>query len=893
MKARPAAVLPPAGLPGLDPAWSRLVEATGTDGRRHTWHVLDSWNGRSLAAAEPVGTLLCVHGNPTWSYLWRSVLAGAPDGWRVVALDHLGMGFSDRVEQPQRLADRVADLAAVVDALGVTGPVVTVAHDWGGAISLGWAVAHRDQLAGVVLLNTAISQPPGSPVPALIALARTPGVLRTSCVATPAFLDGTLRLAHPALPPDVRAAFRAPYRGAARRTAIGDFVADIPLSSTHPTHPTQPTLDAIAEGLGSLADIPVLLLWGPRDPVFSDRYLRDLVERLPQAEVHRYEGAGHLVVEDRDVAGAIATWLPRRVAPVPAPAPASAAGDGGRRRALWTALDERAEAGVRGSEPAIVEMAGRTRRGPAAEGRTVTFEELAAQTRELAAGLVAHGVEPGDRVALLVPPGIDLAAAVYACWRIGAVIVLADAGLGLRGMSRALRGAGPRHVIGIPKALAAARALRWPGDVVAVGAASRATLRAVGARTTLADIARRGRGLPDPPAPGGDDEAAILFTSGATGPAKGVVYRHRQLEAQRDLLVASYGITADDRLVAAFAPFALYGPALGIASVVPAMDVTAPSTLDAQALADAAAAVDATLVFGSPAALVNVVATADFMTPAQRTALQRVRLLLSAGAPVPASLLRATSRLVPHAELHTPYGMTEVLPVADVTLDEIEAAGPGNGVCVGRPMVGVVVALRPLDGLGRPGDTTTDKPGVTGEICVSAAHVKDRYDRLWVTDDASTDGEGDRHWHRTGDVGHLDDDGRLWVEGRLGHVVTSAEGVVTPVGVEQRIEALPAVATAAVVGVGPAGTQAVVAVVTLAAGPAAAHGHGGLAAHDLASSVRAAAAGTGGAGGVELAAVLVVPALPVDIRHNSKIDRVRVGAWAGRVLAGGRPTRLA
>ena len=185
----------------------------------------------------------------------------------------------------------------------------------------------------------------------------------------------------------------------------------------------------------------------------------------------------------------------------------------------------------------------------------------------------------------------------------------------------------------------------------------------------------------------------------------------------------------------------------------------------------------------------------------------------------------------------------------------------------------------------------TDKPGVTGEICVSAAHVKDRYDRLWVTDDASTDSDGERRWHRTGDVGHLDDDGRLWVEGRLVHVVTSAAGVLTPVGVEQRIEALPSVATAAVVGVGPAGTQAVVAVVTLGAGHAAAHGHGGLAVAELAAEVRAAAAGT--VGGVELAAVLVVPALPVDIRHNSKIDRVRVAAWAGRVLAGRRPTRLA
>src|SRR5215212_5536875 len=109
------AVLPPPGLPGLDPAWSRLV----TDARGHTWHVL---------------------GNPTWSYLWRRFIAAAPPGWRVVAVDQLGMGFSDRLPAPRTLAERVGDLDAVLAALDVTGPVVVAGHDWGGAVGLGWAV---------------------------------------------------------------------------------------------------------------------------------------------------------------------------------------------------------------------------------------------------------------------------------------------------------------------------------------------------------------------------------------------------------------------------------------------------------------------------------------------------------------------------------------------------------------------------------------------------------------------------------------------------------------------------------------------------------------------------------------------------------------------------------
>ena len=158
------------------------------------------------------------------------------------------------------------------------------------------------------------------------------------------------------------------------------------------------------------------------------------------------------------------------------------------------------------------------------------------------------------------------------------------------------------------------------------------------------------------------------------------------------------------------------------------------------------------------------------------------------------------------------------------------------------------------------------EPGVTGEICVSAAHVKDRYDRLWVTERSSSRNPG---WHRTGDVGHLDEQGRLWVEGRLVHVITTASGPVTPVGIEQRIEAATGVGSAAVVGVGPVGTQQIVAVLAL---PDAARRRP-LADPALAAAAREAA-------GVPLAAVLVSRELPVDIRHQAKIDRRRVADWA-------------
>ncbi|MEO8107203.1 MAG: hydrolase, partial [Actinomycetes bacterium] len=192
------------------------------------------------------------------------------------------------------------------------------------------------------------------------------------------------------------------------------------------------------------------------------------------------------------------------------------------------------------------------------------------------------------------------------------------------------------------------------------------------------------------------------------------------------------------------------------------------------------------------------------------------------------------------------------------------------GVLVGQPVTGVQVAISPLDVAAEATGALTDTAEISGEICVRGPHVKDHYDQLWATQRNSARDHG---WHRTGDIGHLDPDGRLWVEGRLTHIITTPAGVVTPVGPEQRVERLDSVRLAAVVGVGPQGRQVVVAVVEAPQQPT------GVASLELTDAMRLAA-------GVDFAAVLVVDELPVDIRHNSKIDRLQVSKMAAEVLAG-------
>lgn len=839
-----AAALPPSGLEGLDPEWSRLITVDDL-----TWHLLER-----PAEGTAELTVLAVHGNPTWSYLWRRLLAGAPRSWRVIAVDQIGMGFSQRPGPMRRLAQRIDDLDSLTAALGIDGPVVTVAHDWGGPVSLGWALRHRHQLRGCVLTNTAVHQPRGARAPELIRLARWRPLRTLVTQSTPTFTRGTTTLSRVRgrrLPKSVVAGFQSPYDSAVRRRAVGDFVADIPLE---PDHPSAATLDDIAEGIRGL-DVPVLLAWGADDPVFSDRYCRDLLDRMPQADVHRYERAGHLVTEDAPEAiDDIIEWIDHlaessEVALEQGSVPA---------RALAVQRDDDALA--------IADLG---------TGHRVSWALLSRRVDELAAGMQAEGIAPGDRVALLVPPGADLVASVYACWSLGACVVVADRGLGLSGMRRALRGSAPEHVIAIAPGLAITRDLDIPGLRILVGSSNRSARRSLGASMTFADLARVGRRQGGdtsdvPPGADADPLALVAFTSGSTGPAKGVAYTRSRIAALIDAITRAYDLDpADDALVAAFAPWVVLGPALGIPSAIPDMDVTDPSTLTMDTFTAAADAVGGTIAWTSPT---GVRALIDSAHRTDRRP-QRLRLLMVAGAPTPVPTLEALADAFPGVQVATPYGMTEALPLTEVDLGQLREAGDGPGVLVGAPLEGVDVRIAPLDEFGRPASSTDVIADVTGEVVIRAPWSKDAYDRRWAIQHRT----GADGWHRTGDVGRLDAHGRLWIEGRLTHVIVTPDGPVTPVAVEDAAARAAGTPMAACVGVGPKGRQVVVVVLP---------GGGrrmSVADVDVTIAVRAAVRARCG---VDVAAVLTVDELPVDIRHRSKIDRTRLARRASVLLAG-------
>lgn len=246
--------------------------------------------------------ILHVHGNPTWSFYFRSLLTTLPgDGLRAIAPDHIGMGRSAkpaRADYPHTLARRVADLTEFVDALALDQPLSLVVHDWGGPIGLSWAVEHLERVAKVVVLNTgAFPLPADKRIPWSLQAARLPvvgdvAVRRFNAFSLGALTMGTGRLW---LDAEARRGLLAPYDSPAHRVAVHAFVQDIP---TGPADPAHPVLNRLAARLPLLDEHPVQIHWGMKDPVFDAGILDHLVGYLPGAEVHRYPDAGHYVLED-------------------------------------------------------------------------------------------------------------------------------------------------------------------------------------------------------------------------------------------------------------------------------------------------------------------------------------------------------------------------------------------------------------------------------------------------------------------------------------------------------------------------------------------------------------------------------------------------------------------
>ncbi len=512
-----------------------------------------------------------------------------------------------------------------------------------------------------------------------------------------------------------------------------------------------------------------------------------------------------------------------------------------------------------------------------------TLGDLDRESEWIARGLEADGIGRGVRTALMVRPSRELFALTLALFKVGAVPVMVDPGIGLRRLRRCLAEARPEAFIGIPQAQAARVVLGWAREsvrrVVTVGR------RGPWGGTTLAALMERGRAsAPAPLVETKDDEvAAILFTSGSTGPPKGVVYRHGNFTAQVAAIRALTRIEPGETDLATFPLFALFDPALGMTAVVPDMDPTRPGDVDPRRILHAAETFGATNLFGSPALLDRVGRYGE----AHGVKLSTLRRVVSAGAPVPAEVMARFLRMLPDgAEVFTPYGATECLPVSCIASGEVlgetaARSAAGEGICVGAPVPSVEVRIIAID--DRPIETWREElacaRGEIGEITVRGPQATTGYFGRPESDALAKirDPDGGT-WHRMGDVGFFDDRGRLWYCGRKSERVETAAGTLHTAPVEAIFDTHPDVRRSALVGVPAfrgAGQQPVLCVELL---PGTARRER----DRIAAELRAL--GSQHAPTREIRIFLFHRRFPVDIRHNAKIGRAALARWASRRL---------
>jgi acyl-CoA synthetase (AMP-forming)/AMP-acid ligase II len=384
-----------------------------------------------------------------------------------------------------------------------------------------------------------------------------------------------------------------------------------------------------------------------------------------------------------------------------------------------------------------------------------------------------------------------------------------------------------------------------------------------------------------------DETAAILFTSGSTGPAKGVVYTHRIFDAQVRLLHEAYGIGPGDCDLPCFPLFGLFSTALGATAVIPHMDFTRPAKVAPRAIVEPIRRFHVTYSFGSPALWETVGA----WCARRGERLPGLRRIFMSGAPAPAALHRLLLEQVldPGAETHTPYGATESLPVADITGHEVLAetaarTAQGAGTCVGRPVPGIEVRILPITDGPLPAypEGAELPPGEIGEIAVRGEVVTPAYYGLEEATALAKmrDAQG-RLWHRIGDVGHLDAQGRLWFCGRKAHRVRTPHGPLFTITCEAIFRNHPDVHRAALVGVGDAAAAAQVPVMVIEPNP----GRFPCTARRRAEFARQLL-GLGAASPVTagIRQIFFRKAFPVDIRHNAKIRREELALWAAARL---------
>ena len=521
-------------------------------------------------------------------------------------------------------------------------------------------------------------------------------------------------------------------------------------------------------------------------------------------------------------------------------------------------------------------------------GQQYTFQQLDETSDIIAKGLQEIGISKGVHTALMVTPGIDFFALVFALFKVGAVMVAIDPGIGTKLLGKCLAEAEPEAFIGIKKAHFARRILGWAKETVKkniiVDPGFLPTMFYGQNITSLKQLKQLGISsskstFVDSEA---EDVAAILFTSGSTGTPKGVIYTHANFNAQVNTLKTLYDIQPDEIDLSTFPLFALFGPAMGMSSIVPDMDFTQPGSVDPETIFSAIEKYKTTTMFGSPALLNRVGRYGE----QHHKKLPDMKRVLSAGAPVPASVIKCFADMLNESvQVFTPYGATESLPISSIGSNEVLGSTcyeteKGKGICVGPPVDNIELKIIKI--IDEPikdwHDDLILEPNIIGEISVKGPQVtKSYYARKQETELAKINDVDGGFYHRMGDTGYLDERGRLWFCGRMTHRVVVNNKTLFTIPCEGIFNTHDKVFRTALIGINMNNETIPVICVELEKESKS----------DDRELIKAELLNIGAQfeQTKSIQTVLFHSAFPVDIRHNAKIGREKLAVWAEQQIS--------
>ena len=514
-------------------------------------------------------------------------------------------------------------------------------------------------------------------------------------------------------------------------------------------------------------------------------------------------------------------------------------------------------------------------------GKKISFNELNGRSNTYADYFSSTGLGPHDITILMVRPSIDFICLTLALFKIGSPIVLIDPGMGYKNLLRCIARVEPKFLVGIPQAILFAKIFHEAFKTVEKSFCCGSSLGLFGPNILI----NKGIGVEYPVhQPTETDLAAIIFTTGSTGPPKGVCYEHSIFNAQLHLIKEYYAIGAGDVDQPAFPLFALFSAALGACAVIPDMDPTKPAKVDPEKFVASIQKYRVTYSFGSPA-IWNVVSRYCLE---QGIVLPSLRKVLMAGAPVPCELLQRVQGILPaEAQVFTPYGATESLPIVSIEGREVIAetwqqTREGKGTCVGRPLPGIEIKIIGIsdEPLAKLTSEMQVPDGRIGEIIVRGDVVTRAYLNNSEETRLAKISDGNTFWHRMGDVGYIDQAQRLWFCGRKAHRVVTAQETLFSVPCEAIINEHPQVYRSALVGMNngvvDTGIKKIPAIVIEP------KKEKNINEKKLLEEIRKRAARSELTS--EIKHFLIHKKFPVDIRHNAKIFREKLALWAQKKI---------